>query len=114
MRRGTGEGGREAQKASDDESGAGSAGDVQRGHKHIVALNTSGGYTVIKSGKVIQRAALPWGWTFATCCSSPAKMNLAGDIILPVCECWSLRAEAVMHGRADSKRGDNIRARMRV
>lgn len=56
--------GREAQKASDDESGAGSAGDVQRGHKHIVALNTSGGYTVIKSGKVIQRAALPWGWMF--------------------------------------------------
>lgn len=39
-------------------------GDVQRGRKRIVALNTSGGCTVIKSGKVIQSAASPWGRTF--------------------------------------------------
>lgn len=33
------------------------------GHKHIVVLNASGGYTVIKSGEVIHRAALLRGWT---------------------------------------------------
>lgn len=62
-------------------------------------------------------------------------MNLAGGIILQACLCVCRlvlqperrggmlgrgRAEAVMHGRADSKRGgkkrggDSIRARMRV
>ena len=62
-----------------------------RGHKHIVELNTSGGYTVIKSSEVIRRAALLWGWTVCNVLTrfprrqSPIEVNLAGDIILRAC-----------------------------
>lgn len=75
------------EKASADESGAARGCDVSRGHKHIVELNTSGGYTVIKSSKVIQQAASLWGWTVCNVLTrfmrqSPIEVNLAGDIIL--------------------------------
>lgn len=42
------------------------------GRKHIVTLNMSGGYTVIKRSEVIQRAASLWGWTV---CSAPTRFT---------------------------------------
>ena len=123
MWRGREEAGRELERVTVMRAGKGW--DVWRGHKHIVELNTSGGI-YCKSGKVIQQAALLWGWTVCnvlmhSCYQSPAEVNLTGDILCVcvcgqhVCKCCSLRveegccwvgcrAEAVMHGWADSKK----------